>query len=77
METINVHFRKWPDGDIIALWSDDNEPMINMISSYQHMGQHSEAHSSLLICLDKASKQEYTPLLNELKSIGYHVNVVG
>ena len=73
METINVHFRKWEDGDIIALW--DSEGCFD-IMSYMHIGQHGDAHFSLIDELQPATEKEYTPLLKELESIGYSVNVI-
>ena len=73
MATINVHFRKWEDGDIIALWDDEG---CFDVMSYMHIGQHGDAHYSLINELDKANREEYTPLLKELESIGYSVVVL-
>lgn len=71
---ITVYFRKFPEGDIIALW-DDNSTNIGFISSYQHIGQHSEASPELLDELETASPEEYKPLLDELENRGYIVTV--
>lgn len=73
---IIVYFRKFPDGDIIALWNDpDYESVRGMIPSYQHIGQHGEASPELLNHLETATSEEYAPLLNELENRGYLVTV--
>ena len=71
---IAVYFRKFEDGDVIALW-DDGEGF-GWVSSYQHVGQHSCAGVELIIELAEATQHEYTPLLRELESIGYDVTVI-
>lgn len=73
-QPIAVHFRKFDDGDVLALW-DDGEGF-GWVSSYQHVGQHSYADAELIIELAEATQHEYTPLLRELESIGYDVTVV-
>lgn len=75
METINVYFRKWEDGDIIALW-DEYCMDYRWISSYEHIGQHSAATRDLITELEAAPPEEYAPLLSELERIGYNVNVL-
>ena len=76
MTTINVHFRKWEDEDVIALWN-DGSASTGYIASYEHIGQHGDASPELISELQEATKEEYTPLLKELESIGYSVNVIG
>lgn len=71
---ITVYFRKFPDGDTIALWN-DNSTNIGFISSYQHIGQHSEASPELIDELETASPEEYRPLLAELETRGYVVTI--
>ena len=71
---IVVYFRKFPDGDVIALW-DDGSTNPGLIASYQHIGQHSEASPDLLEELEPATPDEYESLLNELESAGYIVTV--
>lgn len=73
---ILVSFRKFPDGDIIALW-DDNSASPGYITSYQHIGQHSAASPELLDELEAATSEEYQPLLDELESRGYLVTIAG
>lgn len=72
---INVYFRKFEGGDVIALWDEYNSDY-RWISSYQHIGQHSEASRDLITDLEPATQEEYTPLLRELESIGYEVTVL-
>lgn len=72
---IAVHFRKFDDGDVVALW-DDGEGF-GWLSSYQRVGQHSHASDGLIIELAEATEDEYAPLLRELESIGYGVTVIG
>ncbi len=72
--SIAVHFRKFEDGDVLALW-DDGEGF-GWVSSYQHEGQHSYASGELIVELEIATADEYAPLLQELESIGYDVTVV-
>lgn len=70
-ETIHVAFRKFPEGDVIALWGRPNER--GMISSYQHVGQHGEACGNLINELEPATPGEYYPLREELIRRGYSV----
>lgn len=71
LSTIAVYFRKFEDGDIIALWDDGYSSQ--WVSSYQHIGQHSEAARELITELAIATPGEYGPLLKELESRGYRV----
>lgn len=71
---ILVSFRKFPDGDIIALWEDDSASP-GFITSYQHVGQHGDASPELLDELENASPEEYQSLLAELENGGYLVTV--
>lgn len=70
-ETIHVAFRKFPEGDVIALWGRPDEH--GMISSYQHVGQHSDASCELLEDLPRANPGEYLALRTELMLRGYNV----
>lgn len=71
---VDVHFRVFPDGDVIALFPNERVGG-GRIDSYQHLGQHGGASPTLLKELRKASRAEYTPLLAELKQIGYCLRV--
>ncbi len=68
-----VVFRKYKEGDIIALFPEETNRRNLMIMSYQHIGQHGEADYEVVIKGTKpATEQEYTPLLNELTNqVGY------
>lgn len=72
-ETIAVYFRKFEDGDVIALWDDGDHGQ--WISSYQHIGQHSEASHDLTTELAVATPGEYGPLKLELETRGYNVTL--
>lgn len=77
--TTSVVFRVF-DGEVIALFPElDNlagaaNPGLCM--SYMHVGQHGEAdYKGVMHRSRRAREEEYRPLLNELKSIGYILNV--
>ena len=79
METVKVDiiFRKFNDGDIIALMPHDVETFDGCINSYMHVGQHSSANYNRVIQISKlATETEYADLKEELESIGYVVNVI-
>ena len=71
---VDVHFRVFPDGDVIALFPNDRVGG-GQINSYQRLGQHGGASPALLKDLRKATRSEYGPLLTELKRIGYCLRV--
>lgn len=66
-----VIFRKFRDGSVIALFP--NIPWDNNgnIASYMHVGQHGGASHLIVADTKLAEKDEYAPLLRELKSLGY------
>ena len=65
-------FRKYPDGQIIALfpdipWSEDGS-----VTSYMHVGQHGAAYYKQVIdSTTPAREGDYSALLEELETIGY------
>ena len=65
-----IIFRKFPEGDVIALFPDQPEGR-GRINSYQHVGQHGAADYQLIRELRPAKPAEYHDLLRELKNIGY------
>ena len=76
-----VFFRVWlesdyAEGDVIALFPDERNG--NMIMSYEHTGQHGEAHKDLMTDkkLRDARPNEYRDLLKELARVGYDNLVV-
>ena len=79
MKKVNVAFRKFEDGEVIAIFPNiypvakDSKAEV---MSYMHIGQHGMCMECLVNELEKASKEEYTPLKKELEMIGYLVNVL-
>ena len=74
-----VVFRKWKNGDIIALFPDEPWSRSSyMTTSYMHVGQHGAADYRHVIALTKpATEDEYHDLLTELKQVGYvNLNIV-
>lgn len=71
-DTVKVIFRKFPEGDVIALFPEEDQGR-GLIGSYMTVGQHSDASKSLITELEPASKEEAAKLADELKSIGYDV----
>lgn len=69
-----VVFRKWEEGDVIALFPD--EPWNrhdSTTTSYMHVGQHGAADYTGVITVTRPAREnEYQNLLAELKTIGYN-----
>ena len=72
-QTVPVIFRRWPNGDICALFPTvafDYEG--RHCTAYSHIGQHGAADYGHVIAQTKPSTpDEYAPLMRELESIGY------
>lgn len=75
---VNVIFRKWNNGEIIALF-----PKIKATNSgpycvsYEHVGQHGSADCRGVVARTKAATpREYADLAAELRRIGYQLKVV-
>jgi len=68
-----VIFRKWPDGEILALFPGEPSDVVGRLcTSYQHIGQHSGAdYAGCMARTKRATAAEYAPLLKELRQIGY------
>lgn len=68
-----VIFRKYvSENEIIALFPNEIANSNGDCSSYMHNGQHGHADYKLVIeNTTAATKEEYTPLYNELVAIGY------
>jgi hypothetical protein len=76
MKPINTIFRKWDNGDIIALFPDVPHNRSYCLC-YEHVGQHGGAdYSGVFKCTAPATPEEYAPLKSELESIGYILNVM-
>ena len=68
--TTLVYFKKFDEGDIIALFPEFVSG--KYIMSYQHIGQHGDACPSLMKSLTDVDDSEYSELLNELTNVvGY------
>lgn len=67
-----VIFRKFSDGEVIALFP-EMPGIMNPATcqSYVHYGQHGSASAGLSRCTKPAKESEYAGLLRELVSIGY------
>lgn len=74
-----VIFRKFPEGDVIALFPNEKQGWhgsTSYIMSYMRTGQHGDASPELITDMKKATKKEYTALKKELESIGYKLEVL-
>jgi hypothetical protein len=77
-----VTFRKFTDGDVIALFP-ENKARCGLLAhngnqfimSYMHIGQHGGASDDLIDDLSPATADEYSDLKVELTSIGYELEV--
>jgi hypothetical protein len=74
-EITKVIFRKFSDGEIIALFPELPEHDY-LISSYMHVGQHSAASKGLVQTTKLATETEYYELYQELLSLGYMLKIV-
>ena len=71
-----VIFRKFDDGDIIAMFPEDPGTLDPCTcSSYQQTGQHGAASITLAQCTKPASPAEYADLKQELESLGYNLEI--
>lgn len=68
-----VVFRKWKNGDIIALFPDKWWCKYDYTTtSYMHTGQHGAAdYTGVIATTQPAREHEYRELLAELEFIGY------
>jgi len=74
-EPTAVVFRRYPDGEIIALFPGIKDPR-RMVSSYLHVGQHGAADYGLVISQTTPAKpEEYKDLAEELTAIGYNLKI--
>jgi hypothetical protein len=72
-----VVFRKFKDGEIIALMPHEVCDHKGSVTSYMHIGQHGGADYNHIISTTKlATPTEALPLYQELESIGYNLVVV-
>ena len=72
-----VIFRQFPEGDIIALFPFEFCDLEKKyISSYMHIGQHSAASPDLIWELSRVQEDQYKPLEDELRAIGYNLKII-
>ena len=69
-----VIFRKYKDGDILALFPELQADSLGNCGSYQHVGQHGAAnYNHCMRSTRRATVPQYQDLKNELESIGYNL----
>jgi len=75
--TTKVIFRKFKDGEVIAIFPNELYDWINkdLVWSYMHIGQHGAASKSLAEEKEIALPEEYANLQEELESIGYVLDI--
>lgn len=73
-ETTRVVFRRYSDGQIIALFPDVPwSGRLGEVASYMHIGQHGAADYRHVVATTKpATEKESAGLLNELRQVGYN-----
>ncbi len=70
-ETVEVIFRVFEDGDVIALFPNEQADNEGNVMSYMKIGQHGAASKELILELRPATLEESEDLKNELTKIGY------
>lgn len=70
-----VVFRKYSDGEIIALFPQIICTNGGEILSYMHVGQHGAASVDIVRKTKAATLAEFFPLYKELKAIGYNMKI--
>ena len=75
---IDVIFKKdKKENEIIAFFPYEFTHWAGHFTCYAHIGQHSHCHIDYYKQCVKCSYDEYKPLLNELKAIGYdNLNII-
>ena len=69
-----VIFRAFRNGEIIALFPELKQGR-GLILSYMHIGQHGDASPEIVRYTKPATREQFTPLYNELTAIGYRLEV--
>lgn len=66
--------------DIVALFPESKyrHPQLGkmFVTCYQHIGQHSDGVPEYFEGLEQATPEEYTPLKEELESLGYNLTIL-
>jgi len=68
-----VTFKRFDDGEIIAIFPTEKWDFSGNVASYMHIGQHGGASIDLLKELSDANAHERIDLKKELESIGYNL----
>lgn len=74
VQETKVVFRKFKNGEVIALFPELKERGGNILS-YMHVGQHGAASTAIVNDTKLATAQEFGPLFMELERIGYRLAV--
>lgn len=69
-------FRKFKNGDVIALFVDDIDPTFGSCDAFMLKEGHLPAEPSLAVELEPASTEESKPLELELSRQGYQLSIV-
>ena len=70
-KVLKVVFRKFDNGEIIAMFPQFTNKRNYRIDSYMHIGQHAECDPMIVHDTKLATENEYESLLKEIQSI-YH-----
>lgn len=77
MDKTVMLFRVWRGGVIAVMPYEVADPTPDTSMSYQHVGQHGACDPVGIVSESRPARpEEYDPLLTELRSIGYEVEVV-
>ena len=73
----DIVFRKFKDGQIIALMPHEVDTNKGLVCTYMHVGQHSSGDYNYVVSITKlATEDEFADLKKELESIGYDIKVI-
>lgn len=77
-EQTKTVFRIWPNREVIALFPQVAQDQFgHYCMSYMHVGQHGGADVSIVVRQTRLAKpEEYQPLLEELKQLGYNPKIM-
>lgn len=73
---IDVHFRKHADGDVVAVFPTEEWDKQGHAMSYAHIGQHDAADRAIITEWEPATTEESKPLADELRGLGYILNIL-
>jgi len=71
-----VYFRRYSDGDVIAIFPFEKADYQGNCMSYMHVGQHGACDPENIVKMEVATPKEYAGLKAELESIGYFLQVM-